>query len=347
MKKIKRRLMWFIIALILQQIIFLYVDKVYLSTDLNINAEKVEDEEENIADKKSEIDIKKGLNEVKLSSDGRYVSYIENNKLKILDSNDNKEKECATDNGAEVVLYKWLNNESNMIVIQKIKEKGVYYFEPMSFDAKKGEARDLADFDLNKVRIKLESSKDQVENVVFSTSTHSLYIKIKKSTGKDDLYYANVMNQLKKVKNDKIIGSIVVPTTSTNAVMEEGSTITTLNTTGNLLIPNVKVSKILGSDVNDNVYFGEVSDNKIKKIYYTVLSEKNRKWNELKLTKPVEKEDIIIDYSGKVYVNDKSAGNVLELTSNKSIKYKGDFVQSYSKGIISRVENKLMKNKLE
>jgi len=346
MKKIKRKLMWFIIALILQQSIFLYVEKIYLSTDLNIKAEKVE-EEENVADKKSEIDIKKGLNEVKLSSDGRYVSYFEGNKLKVLDSNDNKERECVIDNGAEVVLYKWLNNEGNMIVIQKVKEKGVYYFEPISFDAKKGEVRDLADFDLNKMRIKIESSKDEVENIVFSTSTHSLYIKVKKSNGKYDLYYANVMNQLKKVKSDKVIGSLVVPTTSTNAVMEEGVNITILNTKGNLSIPNVKSSRILGADVNDVVYFGDVVDNKIKKIYYTVLSDKNRKWSELKLTKPVYKEDIIIDYSGKVYVNNKSEGSVIELTSNKSIKYKGDFVQSYSKGIISRVDNKLMKNKLE
>jgi len=346
MKKIKRRLMWFIIALLLQQGIFLFVEKVYLSTDLNIKAEKVE-EEENIADKKTEIDIKKGLGEVKLSSDGRYVSYVEDKKLKILDSNDNKEKECAIDSGAEVVLYKWLNNQDNMIVIEKTKEKGVYYFEPISFDAKKGEARNLADFDLNKVRIKLESTKDEVENVVFSTLTHSLYIKVKKSNGKFDLYYANEMNQLKKMKDDKVIGNIVVPTTSANAVMEEGTSITTLNTNGILSIPNVKTSRILGADVNDNVYFGEVSGNKIKKIYYAVLSDKNKKWNELKLANPVEKEDIIIDYSGKVYVNNKSESNVLELTSNKSIKYKGDFIQSYSKGIISRADNKLMKNKLE
>ena len=46
-------------------------------------------------------------------------------------------------------------------------------------------------------------------------------------------------------------------------------------------------------------------------------------------------------------MKNKSESNVLELTSNKSIKYKGDFIQSYSKGIISRVDNKLMKNKLE
>ena len=344
MRKIKRRLMWFIIALILQQSIFLYIENVYLGTDLNIKAEKVE-EKENSADKKTEIDIKKGLNEVKLSSDGRFVSYLEDNKLKILDSNDNKEKECETDNGAEVVFYKWLSSENNMIVIQKVKEKGVSYFEPISFDAKKGETRELADFNLKKVRIKLQNSKDEIDDVVFSTSTNTLYIKVKQSDKKCDLYYANIMNELNKVKADKTIGTVVVPTTSTNAVMEEGSNITILNTKGNLSIPSVKVSKILGADVNDNVYFGELVDNKIKEIYYTVLSDKNRKWNELTLTKSVDKEDITIDYSGKVYVNNKSESSVLELTSNKLIKYKGTFVQSYSKGIISRVGDKLIKNK--
>lgn len=346
MRNIKRRLMWFSIALIFQQSMFLFVDKVYLASDLNIKAERVE-EEENIADKKSEIDIKTGVSKIKLSSDGRYVSYVENNKLKILDSNDNKEKMCEIDNGAQVVFYRWLNDEGNMIVIQKIKEKGVYYFEPISFDVKKGETRDLADFDLNKVRIKLESSKDEIENVVFSTLTHSLYIKVKKSSGQYDLYYANVMNQLKKVKSDKAIGCLAVPTTSTNAVIEEGASITVLNTKGNLSIPNVKSAKILGADVNDNVYFGEVLDNKIKNIYYAVLSDSNKKWYKLKLVNPVNKDDIIIDYSGKVYINNKSESSVLELTSNKSIKYKGDLVQSYSKGIISKEDDKLIKNKLE
>jgi len=234
-----------------------------------------------------------------------------------------------------------------MIVIQKVKENGVSYFEPVSFDAKKGEARELADFDLKRVRIKLQNSKDQIDDVVFSTPTNTLYIKVKQSDGKYDLYYANIMNQLKKVKADIVIGSVVVPTTSTNAVIEEGSTLTILNTKGTLSIPNVKTSKILGVDINDNVYFGEVGDNKIKNIYYTVLSDKNRKWNELKLAKTVDKEDILIDYSGKVYINNKSENSVLELTSNKSIKYKGNLIQSYSKGIISRVDNKLMKNKLE
>lgn len=346
MRNIKRRLTWFAIAFILQQSIFLFVDKVYLASDFSFNAEKVE-EQDNQADKKTEINIKNGIDEVKLSSDGRYVSYMESGKLKVIDSSDDKENQCETDAGSEIAFYKWLNSEDNILIIQKIKDKGAYYLEPISYDAKKGETRDLADFDLHKVQIKLDSSKDEVNNVAFSNLTHSLYIEIKKSTGKCDLYCANIMNQMKKVKVDRNITNVVVPTTSTNAVLEEGTTISILNTKGILSIPNVKTAKVLGGDVNDNVYFGEVVGNKIQKIHYAILSDKTRKWSELKLTEPVEKEDIIIDYSGKVYINNKSNKSVIELMSNKSIKYKGDLVQSYSKGIISRENNKLIKNKLE
>lgn len=346
MRNIKRRLTWFAIAFIVQQSIFLFVDRVYLASDFNFQAEKVE-EQENQADKVTEFNIKSGINEVKLSSDGRYAAYMEGGKLKSLDSSDGKEKECETDSGSEVAFYKWLNSEDNILIIQKIKDKGAYYLEPISYDAKKGEIRDFTDFDLHKVQIKLDSSKDEVNNVAFSNLTHSLYIEVKKSTGKYDLYYANIMNQMKKVKSDSNITNLIVPTTSTNAVLEEGTTISILNTKGTLSIPNVKTAKVLGGDVNDNVYFGELAGDKIKKVYYTVLSDKTRKWNELKLNESVDKEDIIVDYTGKVYVNDKSKKTVLELTSNKSIKYKGDLVQSYSKGVISRENNKLIKNKLE
>lgn len=247
---------------------------------------------------------------------------------------------------AEIVFYKWLPNESNMIVIRKIKENGAYYFEPISFDAKKGKARELADFDLNKMRIELQNEEDKVEDIAFSTSTNSLYIKIKKANGNYSLYYVNVMNQLERVKYNTSIGKVVVPTTNANAVIEENSEIKMLNN-GEVLISNVEKAKILGTDSSDNVYFGELINGKINKIYYTVLSDKNRTWNEFALTKPVEQEDIIIDYSGKVYVNNKSDSTVLELTTNKTISYNGDLLQSYSKGIIVKSGDILLKTNIE
>jgi len=346
MKNLARILVWTLVALVIQQSIFLYVEKIYLASDVKIEAEKVEEKEPPKQKNPNEIDIKDGIENVSISSDGRFVAYMEDSKLKVLDSTDNSEKEFQCDNDSEVVYYKWLTNENNMIVMQKVQKNREFYFEPVSFNAKKGEARQLTDVNLNEVRINIENKNDKIDNVVFSNSTHSLYIKVQKQTGKSDLYYANVMNQLAEVRSNKDIGNIVVPTTNANAVMEMGSSATILNSSGNIEIPNVEVTKILGTDINDNVYFGEEINDKITKIYYTVLSDKKLKWSTLTLTKPVDKTDIIVDYSGKVYINDKLGKSVLELTSKKTIKYEGQLVQAYSKGFISRDNNKLIKNEI-
>ncbi len=347
MKNLVRIVVWTFTALIIQQSIFLYVEKIYLASDVKIEAEKVEEKEIPKEKNINEIDIKDGMEKISLSSDGRFVAYMENGILKILDSNDNSEKEFKSENDGEVVFFKWLTNENNMIVIKKVQKNGDSYFEPVSFNAKKGESRQLADFNLNEVRINIERKSDEIDNVVFSTATHSLYIKVQKQTGKSDLYYANVMNQLAKVRSNKDIGNIVVPTTSTNAVMEMGSCSTILNSSGNIEIPNVQITKILGTDINDNVYFGEEINDKITKIYYTMLNDEKLKWNTLTLATPVDKEDIIIDYSGKVYVNDKLTKSVLEITGKKTIKYQGELVQAYSKGFISIDGDKLIKNEVE
>jgi len=347
MKNFIRILACTLIALSIQQGIFLYVENVYLALDVKIEAEKVEEKEVPKKKDPNEINIKDGLGPVSLSSDGRFIAYMDDNKLKVLDSDDGSEKEFTSENNGEVVFYKWLTNENSIIVIQKVQKKGDSYFEPVSFNAKKGETRQLADFNMQEVRINIENKTDKIDNVVFSNATHSLYIKILKSNGKSDLYYANVMNQLAEVRSNKNIGNIIVPTTNTNAVMEMGDGATILNSTGNIEIPNVEDIKVMGVDINDNVYFGEQVNEKISKIYYTVLNDKKIQWHTLTLQKPVDKTDILIDYLGKVYVNNKVESNVFELVSKKIIKYEGQLIQTYSKGVISRNGNKLMKNEIE
>lgn len=345
MKNLIRILVWSLIALVIQNSIFLYIENVYLSSDVKIQAEKVEEKETPKQNNSNEIAIKEGIDHVSVSSDGRFVAYLENNKLKVLDSNDNSEKEFKSDENGEVAFFKWLTNESSIIVVQKVQTGSGTYFEPISFDAKKGETRQLADFNLKELKINITNKNETVDDVAFSTATHSLYIKIKKASGKSDLYYANIMNQLEKVRSNKDIGNIVVPTTSTNAVMEMGSGATILNNP-DLEIPNVRITRVLGADINDNVYFGEEVNNKISKIYYKDLNKQKLQWNTLTLQKPVDREDILIDYSGKVYINDKSTNSVSELTTKKTVKYDGNLLQSYSKGIISINNNKLIKTEV-
>lgn len=346
MKTFIRIIVLTLVAIIIQQGIFLYIENVYLDTNAEITVEKVDESKEEETVKKEEVQLNTNVGDVSLSDDGRYVAYLQNDKLKVLDSNDGTEKEVITKNNETIAYYQWLTNEDNMIIIKKVKNGRSSYFEPITYYAKKNETRSLTDFDISEIKINITNDQEKVENVIFSTATSSLYIKIKKPTGKSDLYYLNIMNQLELVRKNKDIGDIIVPPTTTKCVMEMGNYATILNSTDNIQIPNVNITKILGTDINDNVYFGEEVNGKITKIYYCVLNDPNSRWKSFTLSKPVNKEDISIDYTGRIFVNDSDSKIVNELVSGQSVKYEGDYVQIYSKGVISRSENKLLKNEI-
>ena len=347
MKNLLRIVVWTLVALIIQQSAFLYIENVYLATDYEIKAEKVEENQKEPEEENEEVAIKTGVEGLSVSHDGRFVAYIEKGELKIFDSEKQKESTFNPDNKGEILFYKWLTEGDSMIVIQKIKEKGMTYYEPVSYNAKKSSAINIVDFNYNEIKIPVKNNSDIVENVEFSTATNVFYIKIKKQNGLSDLYSLNVMNQMTIVRENKNIGDIVVPTTNANCVMEMGNSVTILNSPDNIEIPNVSKARILGADINDYVYFGEESEGKITKIYYTILNKDELKWNILALSKSIPKEDIFIDYSGKIYINDNETKSVTELTTKKTINYEGDFVQIYSKGIIYKSGDKLIKKQLE
>lgn len=343
MKKLKLVIIVTVLTIITQQCIFFYIENKYLAySDITIEKVEVKEEEK---ENKEEIKLSSNIGEVTVSSDGRYVAYENEGKLEILDSINGTKNKINIEDSSNIEFYEWLNNDNNMIIINKVKDANNYYFEPIAYSAKNNEERKISDFDLNEIKIDANEG-DSIDNVVFSTLTHSIYIKVKKSDTYYDLYYANVMNQLEKVKENENIGQLVVPTSNTNAVMEIGGEINILNRNENVTIPNVDDAKILGTDINDNVYFAKEENGKVTDIYFADLSNDNYIWNNYHLEMSIPKEDIIIDYSGKIYSNNKEESYVIEITTNKKVNYTGRVVQSYSEGIIVREENKLIKYKL-
>lgn len=335
------------VAIGIQQGVFFYIENIYLNTEADITIEKVDESHEEQENKKEEVELKPNTGDIKVSDNGRFVAYLNDNKLKVLDSNDGSEKQVKTKENETIVYHQWLTNEDNMIIIKRVKDGKNSYFEPITYYARKDETRSLTDFDISEIRINIKNEEEKVDSVIFSTATNTLYIKIKKPTGLSDLYRLNIMNQLELVRKNKEIGDIIVPPTTTKCVMEMGNYATILDRKDNIQIPNVNVTKILGTDMDDNVYFGEEVNGKITKIHYSVLNNENSKWKTFTLSKPVSKEDITINYSGKIFVNDSDSKTVNELTTGQSVKYEGNYVQVYSKGIISRAGSKILKTEMK
>ena len=50
-----------------------------------------------------------------------------------------------------------------------------------------------------------------------------------------------------------------------------------------------------------------------------------------------------IDYSGKVYINYPSENKIKDVKDNKEYEYEGEFLQTYSEGIVTKDKNKVIK----
>lgn len=327
----------------------MYVEYVYLTGDYEIKMEKnpsagmlangIKSSKKDDAEVKSfkELSLNQNVTDVMLSHNGRWVSYIENGKLKIFDINENKMDEFSSGKNGEIVYYKWLNEGSSMMIIQKIEEKdGESYFDPVSYDAKKQEYIDVVDFDYNEIKIPITDPNESVSDIQFSTATNVFYIKIDKSNGKSNLYSLNVMNQMKCVKENKNIGNIVVPTTSANCIMEINGGIFALNSREEIKVPNLQNPRILGADKDDYVYFGDEINGKIENLCYCMLNSEDKAWKYFKLKEPAELNEIKIDYSGKLLIIDDDKKTVYDVKKEKEIKYEGNFLQSYGEGIITK-----------
>jgi len=342
MEKILKIMIWTIIALFIQHGIFIYIEFSYLNTDSPIVIKKVEESKEEKYDETDAIDIGQNSEKISISNDGEYISYLKNGKLKVIEWDNKKLKSFSGEVEGEVLAYKWLPEEKIIIAIQKIKVDEKYYYEPVSYNVAKGEINELIDFNYNKTTIPFNNG-EKVDDIEFSTSTHSLYIKIIKETGLSDIYYCNVMNIIKKVSYNKSIGKIIVPRTDTNVVFESEGKIRILNSENEIEIPKVKIARIIGIDGNDNIYYGDEKDDKIDSIYYREFENETGIWKVNYLDEPTEKTNIIVSNEGNIYYINKEGRYITDILSAKTFGYEGTFIGTYDKGFIAVSKNIIKK----
>lgn len=340
MKKFKLILICTIVTIFLQQLAFLYVENIYISRDDNIEAVEVEenDEEEN-----ETITLKDNAENINVSTDGLYVAYNKGNNLLVYNSEDDSVNDLSSKLEGQVVSYKWTDG-SKMYIIKRVSEGDGNYFKATLYDAKEKEFKDLIDYDKNDVKIAIENKNDVIGDFTFSTASAVMYIKVNKSNGNSDLYMCDTMNKLKKVRKNKEIGDIELPTNLGKCIMTLSGVITILD--GNdIPIPEGINPRILGSSLKDKtnyIYIGNEENGKITKILYKQL-DSTGEWNTISLKEPVLKSDIKVTKRGNVYVNYSNEKLVLNVDTEKEFKYKGEFVQYYADGFISKQDNDLIK----
>ncbi|WP_125152489.1 hypothetical protein [Clostridium rectalis] len=334
MKLLKRLIIWSIVPLTLELSTLFYVDRYYLTNKGQCKIEKVEEMESEGIDKNVQVPIPQDAESVKLSYDGKYVSYKQGNNIIIINTFDGEEKKVEIPTRAETWYYTWLPDRHRMYIWEKFSE-GSDYLKVCYYDRDKDDRAIITDNHYNEVKIPLANGKYKILDHVISTLNGVEYVKVQTNDERSNIYRLNVMSQMEKYKGYSKVGKIAVLSRDDVFIYEDlrYGRVRISERENSLRIPGTNNLCILGVDEEDNVYVGDVINERVNKVFYGSLKENESSWKEIKLNNSVKKENIHIMSDGKVYTNNEDEGIVKDIVSGKETKYKGKLVQYYNRGI--------------
>lgn len=342
MKVSKRIIIWIAIALVIENSLFLFLDKYYLKTDTNFKATKVEKEVKN--DKKSiEVKFPKDVDNLTVSFNGKYVSYIKDNNIYVATVDTGETKKIPLQEGSSPMFYKWLSDINRMIIAERYdKEKKIRF---SYYDVKINESVNVNDYLNNEeVYIPLKSTSDKIEDITISTKTQVMYVKVAQKGNAAAFYRIDRMSRLEPLKlTSKIVGNIA-STNHDDKLIFEDSTYHRIGISDMpaLKFKDIKEPVLISVDDNDTIYIGQSEKGKVTKVYYGKLREKPSDWKTYIPDEPLYKEDIIVSSDGKIFADNSLKGNIKEESSGNVTNYEGRFLRICSDSIYSILEDKLL-----
>jgi len=346
MKAYKRIIIWVLISVSIQLLGLFYLDKYYFAQTSNIKSTKLVIPPKKI-DKNLVIKIQASAKQTQTSHDGKYLSYYESDKLKVVDTETGLANTVKIIDGATLSFYKWVPERNRIILAEKIK-KGKnsiikFYYYDVSKNVVEEVRNDIKD---KEIYLELKNEKSEVSGIEISPLTNVWYVKVLNQGKKSIIYRLDIMafmNQL-NIKTYSI-GEMRILYTEDELFFEDLLYKKILTSQGNAVsIPDVKNPSILGADSENNIYIADVNGGLTAKIYWGIYKGKTTTWNSKALAAPTKVKNIHVLLNGKIYVDDALNAIVTDLMSGTKTSYTGILQSIYSKGIASIDEEKLTKS---
>lgn len=357
MKAIKRIIIWIVISLSMQIAVLYYLDNYLFAsegTSNNIVSTKIDD---NGKKKNKDIDIliPEDAEGVSFSYDGTYLSYYEDDTLKVIDTYTGEENSIEVEDELKVSFYRWAPDRNIMLISAKKQYENSSKFLFYSYDAERNLNEKLETKEQDDTSLKTDKNAE-VEEIQLSPLTNMIYIKTDLKGGRSSIHNINIMKRINEVDTEAdFIGDIRI-LTNDDRIAYESISENKVYVTGEdepIYIDDVDKMCLIDVDENDNIYIGELDEDstagsyKVKNIYYGTIDEDTSEWNKVSVPEGTDKKNIHISRDGKIYLNDNLRGIVKELISQKEVKYVGSFLQIYESGIASVSDGKLIDTPLE
>ena len=325
MKRFKMIFSWIIVSLFLQCFLLFFLNNFFFTSDGAIRSKKIELKKED-RKKLANIDISEYVKDIKLSFDGKYVSYLEDGTINVVNTRDGKSIQMESGINAKILNYNWLNDRHRMLVTQRNNSTGMvglYYFDVVKNE--KNIIKDICKIDKN----------GKVNSIDASTLTDVTYIMMT-NYHKDKFIYRLDINQ-KLTKVDLMCNAI----DKIGVVPHEDRLVYGDYLNKNLYVtsPNKRIKfndsnsiELLSIDNEDEVFIGELNKKEICKIKYGTLKENTSAWKTIDLKESQNKENILINLKGMVFLNSEIKGKLINLKDNKEYEYKGKLIGVFDDG---------------
>ncbi|AOR24073.1 dipeptidyl-peptidase IV [Clostridium taeniosporum] len=335
MKVIKRLISWAILSLILQFAGLFILDSFVFKHSSDFKMKKVET---NVADTKNvNATISSEAEDVKISYDGRYLTYNLNNKVYIEDTSTNEKSEIKTENKGEILYYKWLSDRDRIVIAEKVHIDGIEKIKLVTYDPTNKTQSDVSE--VCRYRDDME-----VKKISVSVLTGVYYVDIDRGGMRSTVYRIDINHDLTRVNlRSEVLGNMKVIPRYDRLIYEDelNNTFYATSPSKRLVIKSDKELALLGIDAEGVIYIGEITADKVSKIIYGTVDEDTSTWKNMELAEVVNPTDIYFNSKSEILINDNLQGIVKNLTTGKMISYDGKLIEIKEKFIATVVDEKL------
>ncbi|PYG86913.1 hypothetical protein LY28_02533 [Ruminiclostridium sufflavum DSM 19573] len=339
MKTLAKWYKWILLAVIFQFCGLLYVNNVFLNTNVTVSIKDANVSKEVMT---GDLKVPGAAMNVSMSYNAEFSAYLLDGVLHIINVDSNDDKGVSGSGKDKITYFRWLPDRNMVIFSSNTRDGKKGTVQISTYEPDSDTLRDYPQIDGL-------TAESQIMDIELSQYTNVVYAKIKTSDSKSKIIRFNVMSQYAHVMNlgaealikeCSFVNKLVYQNEGEAVYIYDG-----INKTKNKVPIDSDNVRVLDIDLNDVLYVGILdSSGNITKIYHQKIGDEKLtdEWTKVDLKTAISPKNIIISGNGNIYSNDTEENKIINLANNLKASYRGDFVEVLDGALVSKDENKVI-----
>lgn len=332
MNILKKIVIWAMLSIMMQLAGLTFLDRVVFQHASKFEIKTIEPTKKETI----KVSIPEEAEDISSSYNGRYIKYIEDGKLMLMNTKTAEKKEVVTEEGSEIIYSSWLTRDNYIMIAEKVNGN----VKIVTYNARTGIVKPIID------KLTNYNRGLNIDGIV-TNGSNSKYVGVSRGGFNSTIYRIDVNDDMNKLDfRVPSLNKMVSFQHKDELVYQDG-----LNNkfyrynnrkTNEIKFENGEDLTLLATDENDNIYMGRLEDDKIVSIIYGKVENPTSSWTTINLESPKKTSDIYVTVKGDVMINDSLKGKIVNLNTGDTISYEGKFLQITDKIICSTNEGNLI-----